>query len=103
LCARQRCVSIILAMQRCNPGAVAAKTAAEAMGPFMSIVHLLIIVVPSFAAGLVFGRSHLTGAYWGIAAEALGLLIVALSISSGGGPPPALAALANGGQRLELG
>ena len=39
----------------------------------MSIVHLLIIVVPSFAAGLIFGRSHLTGAYWGIAAEALGL------------------------------
>jgi hypothetical protein len=56
------------------------------MDPFMSIVHLLIFVVPSFAAGLVFGRSHLTGAYWGIAAEALGLLMVALPISSGGGP-----------------
>lgn len=52
----------------------------------MSIVHLLIIAVPSFAAGLLFGRSHLTGAYWGIAAEALGLLMVALPISSGGGP-----------------
>jgi hypothetical protein len=50
----------------------------------MSIVHLLIIVVPSFAAGLIFGRSHLTGAYWGIAAEALGLLMAALPISSGG-------------------
>jgi hypothetical protein len=52
----------------------------------MSIVHLLIIAVPSFAAGLLFGRSHLTGAYWGIAAEALGLLMVALPISLGGGP-----------------
>jgi|JRHI01.1.fsa_nt_gi hypothetical protein len=52
----------------------------------MSIVHLLIIVVPSFAAGLIFGRSHLTGAYWGIAAEAFGLFMVALPISSGGGP-----------------
>jgi hypothetical protein len=50
----------------------------------MSIVHLLIIVVPSFAAGLIFGRSHLTGAYWGIAAEALGLFMAALPISSGG-------------------
>jgi hypothetical protein len=50
----------------------------------MSIVHLLIIAVPSFAAGLIFGRSHLTGAYWGIAAEALGLLMVALPISPGG-------------------
>jgi hypothetical protein len=50
----------------------------------MSIVHLLIIVVPSFAAGLIFGRSHLTGACWGIAAEAIGLLMVALPIPSGG-------------------
>jgi hypothetical protein len=56
------------------------------MDPFMSIVHLLIIVVPSFAAGLVFARSHLTGVFWGIAAEALGLLMVALPITSGGGP-----------------
>ena len=39
----------------------------------MSIAHLLIIVVPSFAAGLLFGRSHLTGAYWGIGVEAIGL------------------------------
>jgi hypothetical protein len=54
------------------------------MDPFMSIVHLLIIVVPSFAAGLVFCRSHLTGAFWGD--EALGLLMVALPITSGGGP-----------------
>jgi hypothetical protein len=52
----------------------------------MSIVHLLIIFVPSFAGGLIFGRSYLTGAYWGIAAEALGLLMVALPISAGGGP-----------------
>jgi len=52
----------------------------------MSIVHLLIIVVPSFAAGLIFGRSYLAGAGWGIAAEALGLLMVALPITSGGGP-----------------
>ena len=50
----------------------------------MSIVHLLIIVVPSFAAGLIFGRSYLTGAYWGIAAEALGLFMAALPISVAG-------------------
>jgi len=49
----------------------------------MSVSHLLIIVVPSFAAGLIFGRSHLTAAYWGIAAEALGLILAALPISVG--------------------
>ncbi len=52
----------------------------------MSVSHLLIIVVPSFAAGLIFGRSYLTASYWGIAAEALGLLMVALPVSAGGGP-----------------
>jgi hypothetical protein len=49
----------------------------------MSLLHLLIIAVPSFAAGLIFGRSLLTGAYWGITSEALGLLMAALPISVG--------------------
>ncbi len=44
---------------------------------------LSLIVVPSFAAGLIFGRSHLTAAYWGITAEALGLILAAIPISVG--------------------
>jgi len=46
----------------------------------MSLLHLLIIVVPSFAAGLIFGRWLLTGAYWGITSEVLGLLMAALPL-----------------------
>ncbi len=50
----------------------------------MSISHLLIIIVPSFVAGLILGRSFLTGVFWGLVAEVIGLLLVALPISAGG-------------------
>jgi hypothetical protein len=44
----------------------------------MSIWHLLIIFVPSCLAGLIFGRSLLSSALWGLAAEMAGLVLVAL-------------------------
>jgi hypothetical protein len=47
----------------------------------MTTTHLLIILVPSLVAGLLWGRSLLTGAIWGIAAEVMGLIIVVLPIS----------------------
>jgi hypothetical protein len=46
----------------------------------MTTTHLLIIFVPSLVAGLLWGRSLLTGSIWGIAAEVMGLIIVALPI-----------------------
>jgi hypothetical protein len=49
----------------------------------MTTTHLLIIVLPSLAAGLLLGRSLLTAALWGIVAEVIGLIIVVLPISGG--------------------
>jgi hypothetical protein len=49
----------------------------------MTISHLLIIVVPSFLAGLLWARSLLSGAIWGVAVEVMGLAIVALPIPAG--------------------
>jgi hypothetical protein len=48
----------------------------------MTTTHLLIIVVPSFVAGVFFGRSLSTGAIWGIIAELMGLIMVAIPISA---------------------
>ncbi len=53
----------------------------------MTISHLLIIVVPSFLASLLWARSLLSGAIWGVAVEVMGLIIVALPIPAG--PPQA--------------
>jgi hypothetical protein len=47
----------------------------------MTTTHLLIIFVPSLVAGLLWGRSLLTGAFWGVAAEVIGLFILVLPIS----------------------
>ena len=49
----------------------------------MTTAHLLIVVLPSLVAGLLWGRSLLTGAVWGIVADTLGLILVALPISGG--------------------
>ena len=49
----------------------------------MTTAHLLIIVLPSLAAGLLLGRSLLTAALWGIVAEAMGLILVILPIAGG--------------------
>ena len=53
---------------------------ADRAGP-MTTTHLLIILVPSLVAGLLWGRSLLTAAVWGVAAEVMGLIIVVLPIS----------------------
>jgi len=55
---------------------------ADRAGP-MTTTRLLIILVPSLVAGLLWGRSLLTGAIWGVAAEVMGLIIVVLPISGG--------------------
>ncbi len=47
----------------------------------MTTTHLLIILVPLLVAGLLWGRSLLTGAIWGVAAEVMGLIIAVLPIS----------------------
>ena len=49
----------------------------------MTTAHLLIVVIPSLAAGLLWGRSLLTAAIWGIVAEVMGLILVVLPISGG--------------------
>jgi hypothetical protein len=56
----------------------------------MSTSHLLIIFIPSFLAGLIFGRSLSSAALWGLAAEVIGLILAVLPISAGGPPRPGL-------------
>jgi hypothetical protein len=49
----------------------------------MSMAHLLIVVLPSLLAGLLWGRSFLTGAFWGLVAEGMGLILVFFPIAGG--------------------
>jgi hypothetical protein len=49
----------------------------------MTTAHLLIIVLPSLAAGLLLGPSLLTAVIWGIVAEVMGLILVILPIAGG--------------------
>ena len=55
----------------------------------MAPVHILVIALPSLAVGFLFGQSLLSGALWGLVAEAIGLVMRAVPTFGLGVPHPA--------------